>query len=138
MARLLSPHFSEDEFWCHGSDYGQCSCNHSLYVDQRLIDLLEQLRYNVGGYPLTVNSGYRCREYNRNLEGSATNSQHCRGTAADVALPVQLSKGEFLWYIEQLPFDGVGVYSNFIHLDVREDGTSYGPITSRYYWEGTY
>lgn len=135
---MLSKHFSESEFWCRGQDQGTCNCGHSLYIDSRLIDLLEQLRDNIGGYPLEISSGYRCRVHNRSLDQSATNSQHCLGTAADVIIPSQLTKGEFLWYIEQLPFDGVGVYSNFIHLDVRDGGNSWGPISSRYYWEGGY
>lgn len=137
---MLSKHFSENEFWCQGEDQGTCSCGHSLYVDQRLIDLLEQLRSNIGG-PLEISSGYRCRVHNKAI-GGASSSQHCDGTAADVICPDHLSTGEFLWYVSQLPFDGIGVYdrggygSGWIHVDVREGGSSWGPVEGRYFWEG--
>lgn len=141
MARLLSPHFSEDEFWCHGSDQGTCSCGHQCYVDPKLLEALEQLRYNIGGYPLEISSGYRCRQHNRAI-GGASNSQHCQGTAADVICPAQLSMGEFVWYASQLPFDGFGIYdrggygNGWLHLDCRYGYNSWGPIQSRDYWEG--
>ena len=38
-----------------------------------------------------------------------------------------------VWYTQQIPFDGRGVYreGQFIHLDVRDGGVEGG-----YYWEG--
>lgn len=140
---MLSKHFSESEFWCRGQDQGTCNCGHSLYIDSRLIDLLEQLRDNIGGYPLEISSGYRCRVHNASpAVGGASSSQHCQGTAADVICPAQLSHAEFLWYASQLPFDGIGSYDRggygqgWLHLDVRDGASSYGPLEGRYYWEG--
>ena len=144
MGRLLSPHFSEDELWCKGQDYGTCNCNHSCYIDPKVIELLEKLRYNIGGYPLTINSGYRCRVHNKSdLVGGASDSQHCRGTAVDIACPSQLDLDVFKWYVLQLEWDAVGVYypsagySPFIHCDIR-DGASTPPGTpweERWHWE---
>ena len=78
----------------------------------KLIELLEKLRANVGGVP---------------------NSQHVLGTAADLAVPSGMTFNEFQWYVEQLPFDGIGLYpyQDFIHVDVRDGG-----IGSKIYWEG--
>lgn len=120
----LSDHFDSSEFACH-----HCG---EVQVNPKLIELLEQLRYNIGGYPLTINSGYRCPTHNKNV-GGVSNSQHVLGNAADVARPSALTMGEFKWYVEQLPFDGIGVYrdSDFIHMDVRDGGVGAG-----YYWEG--
>lgn len=122
----LSDNFSFDEFACH-------HCGHCK-IDMRLIELLEQLRKNIGGYPLHINSGYRCPTHNANV-GGVSDSQHCLGTAADIAVPRQLTFNEFQWYVQQLPFDGVGIYrqSNFIHVDIRDGG-----INSGYYWEGAF
>jgi len=127
---MLSEHFSESEFWCRGGD--ACGCNHSLKVDPRLIELLEQLRENIGGLPLHINSGYRCETWNRCV-GGVPNSQHTKGTAADVACPNGLTMPEFLWYVEQMDWDGIGYYpySQFIHCDVREGG-----VGAHIYWEG--
>lgn len=123
-AGMLSEHFAENEFICK-------HCGKSK-INPRLIELLEQLRYNAGGYPLYINSGYRCEVHNKNV-GGVPNSQHVQGNAADISCPKQLSFGEFKWYVDQLPFDGVGIYEfdNFIHVDVRDGGKN-----SKIYWEG--
>lgn len=112
----LSAHFDVSEFACHHC--GQC-----IEISPRLIELLEQLRENIGGYPLHINSGYRCKVHNANI-GGVSNSQHVQGTAADVAVPRQLTFREFQWYVTRLPFDWVGLYpyDNFIHVDVRDGG----------------
>lgn len=139
MVQQLSEHFFADEFWCRGQDQGTCNCNHSLKIDPRLIELLEQLRAEIGGYPLIINSGYRCPDHNAAI-GGARYSQHCMGTAADIACPDNLTMPEFLWYVEQLPFDGIGYYyrgsctgpsAGWIHGDIRD-----GSIGSHIYWEG--
>lgn len=136
MSEQLSEHFSEDEFCCHGDT---CGCNHSLKIEPRLIELLEELREITGGLPLYINSGYRCAKWNQ-IVGGVSNSQHTKGTAADVACPDHLTMPEFLWYCEQLPFDGIGYYyrgsgkgasAGWIHLDIRD-----GCIGSGIYWEG--
>jgi len=99
MAKKLSEHFSEDEFWCRGQDQGTCNCGHSLKIDSRLIELLEELRDITGGKPLHINSGYRCPDHNAAV-GGVSNSQHTKGTAADVARPAHLSFDEFAWYVQ--------------------------------------
>ncbi len=123
-AGMLSEHFAENEF----------SCKHcgKLKINPHLIELLEQLRYNIGGYPLYINSVYRCEIHNKNV-GGVENSQHVQENAAGISCPKQLSFGEFKWYVDQLPFDGIGIYedSNFIHVDIRDGGKN-----SKIYWEG--
>ncbi|MCY3928968.1 MAG: D-Ala-D-Ala carboxypeptidase family metallohydrolase [Acidobacteria bacterium] len=49
-----------------------------------VINTLQPLR-NLFGWPIVVNSGYRCTELNRRV-GGASRSQHCRGEAADIRL----------------------------------------------------
>ena len=120
-----SEHFSESELTCH-------HCGEGIeQINPRLLELLEQLRENVGG-PLQLSCAYRCPYWNEQV-GGVPNSQHVLGNAADVLVPDWLTIDEFLWYTQQLPFDGRGVYrdSQFIHLDVRDGGVDAG-----YYWEG--
>ncbi len=45
---------------------------------------LQPLR-DLFGWPILINSGYRCKELNRRI-GGACRSQHCRGEAADIRL----------------------------------------------------
>lgn len=113
----FSEHFAVSEFVCH------CCGKGSDKISPRLIELLEQLRANIGGLPLHINSGYRCPKHNAEV-GGVDNSQHVLGTAADVACPDGLSIEQFKWYVQQLPFDWAGVYpdSDFIHVDVRNGG----------------
>ena len=113
----LSEHFTASEFACHHCGKGGEKMN------PKLIELLEKLRSNIGGRSLYINSGYRCPVHNANVDGRPK-SQHVLANAADVAVPAGMSFGEFKWYIDQLPFDGVGTYpsSNFIHVDVRNGG----------------
>ena len=48
-------------------------------------DTLEPLRELLGGWPLQINSGWRCPDLNDAIGGSPT-SQHKQGTAADIEL----------------------------------------------------
>ena len=122
---MASKYFSDDEITCN------CGCGQGIdQISPRLLELLDQLRENIGG-PLSVSCMYRCPSHNAEV-GGVPNSQHVLGTAADCLCPDWLTMGEFKWYCEQLPFDGIGVYWNqgFIHVDVRDGG-----IGSGAYWE---
>ena len=129
---MASNYFSDEELMCHGAEQGDCDCGieSAQNVNPRLLELLDQLRENVGG-PLSLSCAYRCEAHNSRVGGAAY-SQHVQGNAADVLCPDWLTMGEFKWYVEQLPFDGIGVYeAGFIRCDVREGGVGAG-----YYWEG--
>ena len=69
---------------------------------------------------VTINSAYRTPTYNKKV-GGATYSQHQYGTAADIVVkgvePKDVAK-----YVETLIPDtgGIGIYSTFTHVDVRE------------------
>ncbi len=52
---------------------------------RRLVTKTLQPLRNLFGWPILVNSGYRCSELNRRI-GGASRSQHCRGEAADIRL----------------------------------------------------
>ena len=122
-ADKFSEHFSKSEFACH-------HCGQVGNIHPKLIELLEKLRTNCGK-PIHINSGYRCPIHNANV-GGVKNSQHVLGTAADLAIPSGMSFDDFKFYVEQLPFDGIGLYPNdFIHVDVRDGGSN-----SKIYWWG--
>lgn len=114
----LSKNFKVSEFKCNdGSD--------TVLISDKLVDLLQKIRDHFG-VAVTINSGYRTSTYNKKV-GGATNSQHVKGTAADiVAKGVDpLTVAQYAEYL--MPNSGgIGVYQTFTHVDVR---------TSRSRWD---
>lgn len=114
----LSKNFKVSEFKCNdGSD--------TVLISDELVDLLQKIRDHFG-VAVTINSGYRTSTYNKKV-GGATNSQHVKGTAADIvvkgATPLEVAQyAEYLMHSS----GGIGVYQSFTHVDVR---------TSRARWD---
>lgn len=107
----LSPNFLVKEFACKdGSD--------KILVDTELVALLQKIREHFGK-PITINSAYRNATYNKKV-GGVSNSQHVKGTAADIVVsgvvPEEVAK-----YAEYIMPDkgGIGLYGSFVHVDVR-------------------
>lgn len=112
----LSPHFKVREFACNdGSD--------AVLIDERLVKLLEQIRVYARA-SVNITSAYRTASYNKRI-GGAANSQHTKGTAADITTagrtPAQIAK-----FAQAIGAGGVGLYTaqKFVHVDVR-NGKSY-------------
>lgn len=104
--------FIESEFWC--------PCCHKLPVfgmSTKLVKLLNDLRYKVGK-PVFVSSGYRCDKHNAEV-GGVPKSYHCLGMAADIFVP-GLSSSDLFEVCKDVGFTGIGIYSTFVHVDVRD------------------
>lgn len=116
VGKRLSPNFLETEFSCN-------HCGNVLDISQTLIDVLQDVRnhFNAG---VIVNSGYRCPTHNRNVGGSA-NSQHLRGTAADIRVS-NVSPATVHRYLADKYAGrfGLGRYNTFTHVDVRTGGAA--------------
>ena len=84
------------------------------------VSLLEQMRLRLG-YPIIVNSGYRCQKHNTEVGGSAR-SWHML-FATDIR--PEDSNGEKLKAMYEMAIDigfgGVGRYETFIHVDLRPE-----------------
>lgn len=119
-SKNLSTNFKVKEFACKdGSD--------TVLIDSDLVKVLQQVRdkFKVA---VKINSAYRTTAYNKKVGGS-TNSQHTKGTAADIVVtgipPIRVAL-----YIASLSYfqnrGGIGLYSRqtssldgFVHVDVR-------------------
>ena len=128
-----SEHFSAAEVSC------RCCGQGEEIVHAKLLEYVERLRSDCGGYPLQCNCAYRCPKHNAEV-GGVPNSQHVLGTAMDIQCPPQLDIGEFKWYAEQIPFDAIGYYPNgygggFLHVDIRYGGITTDP-NGKVTWEG--
>ena len=107
----LSNNFLVKEFACKdGSDY--------ILIDTELVKLLQNIR-NHFNKPVTINSAYRNPTYNKKV-GGVSNSQHTKGTAADIVVSGATPK-EVAQYAEHLMPNsgGIGLYKTFTHVDVR-------------------
>ena len=109
----LSDNFKVKEFACNdGSD--------TVLISDELVDLLQNIRDHFG-VAVTINSGYRTSAYNKKV-GGVSNSQHVKGTAADIVVKGvdPLTVGQYVEYI--MPdHGGIGVYQTFTHVDVRSN-----------------
>lgn len=84
---------------------------------QRLCSAMDSVR-EFYGRPIIVNSCFRTPEWNKQLDGSATNSQHLLGKAMDVkvqGITPQKVQQDFnsKWQ------GGLGSYKDFTHFDIR-------------------
>lgn len=107
-------HFKESDLDC------KCCGEQTPHIRMRdeHMNLLDTLVDRLG-FDLVINSAYRCPVHNRRI-GGAPNSWHLR-FATDVA-PAD-GDDEKLDRIrdaaEGLGFTGIGMYSHFVHLDMR-------------------
>ena len=110
--KKLTPNFKVKEFACNdGSD--------PIFIAPKLVDILQKIRTHFGK-AVIINSAYRTPSYNKNV-GGATYSQHCYGMAADIRITGVTPK-KVAEYVETLMPNtgGIGIYSTFTHVDVRE------------------
>ncbi len=113
----LSPHFHAREFRSRdGAEHP---------IDPILIEMLETLRADLGGHPVTVTSGYRSPEHNRRV-GGAKNSYHVRGMAADIRVANKTPQQVYDAAVRLFPrHGGIGLYrrnnanGGWVHVDSR-------------------
>lgn len=106
--------FNLDEF--------ECPCCNRVMLHLILLRKLSALRQAIG-MRLIINSGYRCKKENRRVHGVKA-SYHIFGLAADVEAP-SMKISDLLKYAQNIDFGGIGIYDNFLHLDIRSDHESW-------------
>ena len=105
------PYFSENEFRC------RCGCGKADMTEtfmNRILTLRKE--YN---HPMTISSGYRCKEYNDSINGGP---EHTLGKAADIAISGRDAR--LLLNHATLQFPRIGIsqkgMGRFIHIGVAE------------------
>ncbi len=126
----VSDHFIVDELIC------RCGCNQYV-VNEQLLDSLEKLRAKAcvelfnrlkcdpESISIHINSWCRCESHNEEI-GGAKNSYHLISNGC-LAVDLIIKNGKLIiepkmyyWLAEQtLLFNGLGMYYNRIHVDVR-------------------
>lgn len=108
----LATNFTVSEFACNdGSE--------AIFVAPALVAILQKIRTKFGK-TVTITSAYRTPTYNTKV-GGVSNSQHVLGTAADIVV-TDTTPATVAAYVETLlpSTGGIGIYSSFTHVDVRE------------------
>ena len=105
-------YFVDDEFRCK-----HCGMLPRHGMNTVLMERLDKLR-SMYGKPIYVSCGYRCPSHNAEV-GGVWNSQHIKGTAADVQCPEGMTPFELAEIALDSDADGVGVYDWGVHVDVR-------------------
>lgn len=106
----LSRNFKLSEFVCNDG-------SNEVKVDGELVERLQQLRNNLGK-PIYITSAYRNESYNKKV-GGVSNSQHLLGKAVDIIVK-DMATHELGRQAKIVGFKGVGIYKDFVHIDVRE------------------
>ena len=122
----LSPHFRLAEF-ASARVRGGVETLPPVHLHEnlrRLAEQLEVLRAELGGVPVTVNSGWRMPEHNARV-GGAAESQHLVGKAADIHVrglePREVAATVVrLIRAGRMHDGGLDVYETFVHYDIRQ------------------
>lgn len=108
----VSEHFKLREFKCNDN-------SRVVIINNELVAVLEKARQHFGK-PIKINSGYRTVAYNSTLKNSSPKSQHTHGNAADIVVSGVKPIDVYTYFNETYPNTyGVGIYNNFVHIDVR-------------------
>ena len=110
----LTPHIHLREVECG------CGACPRTPVDLDHLRRLETLRARLGGRPIRITSGYRCRRHNAAVGGHPT-SEHMDGLATDVVVPGTPADRVADEAERMGGFGGLGFgrYDTFTHLDGR-------------------
>jgi uncharacterized protein YcbK (DUF882 family) len=119
MAKITT-NFSLEEFNCKD---GSEMPNDVMINIIKLAKNLQVLRDSVGK-TITITSGYRSPKYNLKI-GGAKDSQHIKGTAADIKVkgmtPKEVAKViEGLIANGKMTQGGIGIYPSWVHYDCRK------------------
>lgn len=119
----LERNFNLSEFKCK---CGECEIKVNVLKNiKKLAKTLQVLRDFVG-YPIRINSAYRCKAHNEAI-GGVEKSQHLLGKAVDITIDTYNPDKVYKVvknlqnnpYVMGGEFNGVGRYNTFTHVDIR-------------------
>ena len=137
-SKKITTHFHSTEFRC------KCGCG-KIYIDEGLVNKLEQLFVKLNASKCIISSGYRCSKHDKNVGGNGY-GQHTKGYAADCVYydkngKIIPSKIVVCVAYDMGLFKGMAnINNNYQHLDVRTTGTYRGDETrgNSSYWTNPY
>ena len=95
------------------------------------LEVLQPLRDHLGR-PVTITSGYRCKELNKRV-GGVRNSQHLKGEAADIRVKNREELIEMMKFLmdetqfDQLIWEKAGA-TEWVHVSYKRNGNNRGRV----------
>ncbi len=102
-------HFDKTEFEC------RCGCGFNA-IDKDLVKSLDNARDDAC-CQFIINSACRCIKHNKNVVGEV-DSSHIKGLAVDINIINDRDRFKVLVSLIENGFNRIGVYKNFIHVDI--------------------
>ncbi len=102
-------YFKKEDFDC------RCGCGLNN-IDYALVFKLDSVR-KLSGIPIFVNSACRCHPHNK-IIGSTVGSSHPKGLAIDIRIRTPTQRFKILNALIKVGFSRIGIYRNFIHIDL--------------------
>jgi len=103
-------YFTKEEFDCQASGTNN--------MEQEFLEKLDELRAWCG-FPFVITSGYRHPTLHPIEKKKDVPGTHAQGIAADIKITNAADRLKVVQAALQLGFTGIGVSSDFIHVDTR-------------------
>lgn len=137
-SKQITKHFHSTEFKC------KCGCG-KIYIDEGLVNKLENIFSKLNASKCNISSGYRCSKHDKNVGGDGK-GQHTIGYAADCIYYDKNNKIIPSKYVICAAYDsdlfrGIAkINNNYTHLDIRTSGYYKGDetVSNNSVWNNPY
>tara|TARA_R110001599_G_scaffold59739_1_gene166065 strand:- start:3203 stop:3583 length:381 start_codon:yes stop_codon:yes gene_type:complete len=112
-------YFSRSEFSCQYTGENK--------IEDSLLLKVDELRERCG-FPFIITSGYRSLAHPIERAKKTNTGTHAQGIAADIKVIDGVQRFKIVAEAIKMGFTGIGVASNFIHVDIRSLDTNESPV----------
>lgn len=106
----MAKYFKMEEFSCQYTGENK--------IKPKFVEELDKLR-EACGFPFVITSGYRSPSHPIEAKKKIA-GQHSQGHAADIKVSNGIERYKLVQEAIRLGFTGIGISSNFIHVDTRD------------------
>tara|TARA_B110000211_G_scaffold199897_1_gene230559 strand:- start:295 stop:675 length:381 start_codon:yes stop_codon:yes gene_type:complete len=112
-------YFSRSEFSCQYTGENK--------IEDSLLLKVDELRERCG-FPFIITSGYRSLAHPIERAKKTNTGTHAQGIAADIKVIDGVQRFKIVAEAIKMGFTGIGVASNFVHVDIRSLDTNESPV----------
>ena len=112
-------YFSRSEFSCQYTGENK--------IEDSLLLKVDELRERCG-FPFIITSGYRSLAHPIERAKKTNTGTHAQGIAADIKVIDGVQRFKIVEEAIKMGFSGIGIASNFVHVDIRSLDTNESPV----------